>query len=208
MAPAGRTTHRREACPSRAARCCLPQYCSGNLCRVRPSGGGRPVEFRYLRHHRALQSIRPHCLGEQLGHHAVEVRLHLPIALRPATERPGCMNIRVLINLHERLERHAEPFTVIEHRAVMVGDAPGARIYVEAIIESTILHRSTHFGEAVATSNRPGAAAGAVVLLQDRNIVARASQLHGGHHPGDARTEDQDAGAFWVTLQADRASVC
>ena len=74
-------------------------------------------------------------LGEQLGDLALEIRLDVAEALRLAAERALRVQIGVVVDLDEGLERDAEPPAVIEQRVVVIGDAPRAGIEIEALVE-------------------------------------------------------------------------
>jgi len=55
--------------------------------------------------------------------------------LRRAAERALRVQEGVVIELIERLERDAEPPAIVQQRAVVIGNAPRARIEIEAVLE-------------------------------------------------------------------------
>ena len=80
-----------------------------------------------LLRHRLVERALPGRLGQKFGDRPFEVRLDLADALRLAAESLGRMQIGIVIELNERLERDAEPAAVIQDRMVVVGNPPGPR---------------------------------------------------------------------------------
>ena len=74
-------------------------------------------------------------LGEELGDPSLVVREQVAKALRLAVESLSAVHIGVVVHLQERLERDAEALRVMEHAAMMIGNAPGARIEIEPALE-------------------------------------------------------------------------
>ena len=52
-----------------------------------------------------------------------------------------------MIELDEGLQRDAEPLAIIQQGAVMIGNAPRARIEIEALFEAAVLGRATELGK-------------------------------------------------------------
>ena len=163
--------------------------------------------LRVLGRHCAGEAIGADGLGQHVRDGAVEVCLHRAVALRLAAERADAVQIGVVVDLDERLERHAEALAVIQQAAVVVGDAPRPRVEIQAGIELAVLHGAAHFGVAVAAAQRPGASAGAVVVFQQLDPVAGPAQLHRGHHAGHTRAQHEHAGAVRAAVQLERAAI-
>jgi hypothetical protein len=127
-----------------------------------------------------------HGLRQHLGHAAHVVGPDLVIALLLAAEGLGRVEVGVLVLLHEDLELHAEAVAVVDHRAVVVRDAPGTDVDVLPLGELAGLGVAAHLLDRVALLQRPAAAAGAVLVFEDPHLVARAPHLVGGDHAGEA----------------------
>ena len=110
-----------------------------------------------------------------------------------------------MIDLHKRFERDAQAFAVVEHATMVIRQAPGTRIDVEAGIELALLGLSSQFRVAIAAAQRPVAAARARVVFQHLHLVARIAQLVGGDQSGNSGTQHQNRGALRCGAQADRA---
>jgi hypothetical protein len=95
----------------------------------------------------------------------------------------------VVVELDERLQRHAEGLAVVQQGAVVVRDAPGPGIEVVAGLEPHILGRAAQLGVGIAAVKRPVPAAGAVLVLQDAHRVAGLVQLMGRQHAGQTRAQ-------------------
>src|SRR5271168_5667501 len=121
---------------------------------------------------------------------ALKIGLDIADALRSAAERIRVVQQRVVIELDERLKRDTEPLAIIQQRAMVIGNAPGPRIEIEALFEFAGLGRAAQFGEAVAAAQRPVASARTAVELQHLDLVARLAQFQRGRHPGKARAKN------------------
>ena len=146
-------------------------------------------------------------LGQEFGDRALEIRLHRADTLRPAVERLGRMKQRIVVELNERLQRHAETAAVIEDRVVVVGNAPGPRIEIETVGESAGLGGAAEFGVDVAAADRPVPAAGARVVFENLHLVARAPEFVSRRHSRQTCAEDEDRGAFRVAFEPNRSRV-
>jgi hypothetical protein len=95
-------------------------------CGIECAGAAQALEqlLAVLTSQRRIERLLVDRLGEQLRDHAAIVGLDAPIALRPAAESPETVQVAVVVDLNERLERHAEALAVPEQMAVVVGDAP------------------------------------------------------------------------------------
>ena len=132
------------------------------------------------------------------------VGLDLAVALRLAAERAAAVQVGVVVDLHERLERHAEPLAVAQHAAVVIGNAPRTRIDVQVLVELALLRDAAEFRVAVAAAQAPIASARPAVVFQHLHLVAGVAQLVGGAHAGHARAQNQHRGAPGRALQIDR----
>src|ERR1044071_4494685 len=103
---------------------------------------------------------------------AVEIRQHVAETLRLAAERVLRVQIGVVIDLDERLESNPQPLAVIKNAVMVIRDAPRSRIEIEPRVELAGLLETAELGVAVAAAQRPGAAAGAVVVFEDLHLVA------------------------------------
>src|ERR1700743_532636 len=99
-------------------------------------------------------------LGQEFGHMPGVIGLYRSQALRHAAERLAAVQIRVVIDLHERFERDTQALAIAEHAAVVVGQPPWSRIDVEAGIEAAFLRRAAQFRIGVAAAQGPVSAAG------------------------------------------------
>ena len=128
-------------------------------------------------------------------------------SLRPAVERLGRMKKRIVIELDEGLERHAEPAAVIQDGMVMVGDSPGPGIEIEAFVERASLRGAAEFGEGIPAAQGPVAAACPAVELENPHLVSGLAQLQCRRHAGKAGAEDENGSAPGIAVELDRTLV-
>src|SRR5277367_3376180 len=95
------------------------------------------------------------------------------------------MQIGVVIELDERLERDPEAAAIVQNRVMVVRNAPRSGIEIEAGVELALLRRSAEFRVDVAASQRPVSSARTDVVLEDANLVAGALELDRRGHPGE-----------------------
>lgn len=131
-------------------------------------------------------------LGQHLGDASDIVRPDGMIALLLAAEGFGRMKPGVLVLLHEDLQLHAGALAVVQERAVVMRDAPGADIDVLAVREFAGLTVSAHLAELVTALQRPAASARAALVFEDLHLVSRAPHLERGDHARKASAEDQN----------------
>src|SRR6202011_4365754 len=93
-------------------------------------------------------------------------------SLRLAAKRLAAMQVGVVIDLHEGLERDTKPLAVTEHSAMGIRQPPRTRIDVQVRIKSALLSLSAQLRVAIAAAQRPVAAAGARVVFQHLHLVA------------------------------------
>src|ERR1700722_13222693 len=135
------------------------------------------------------------------------IGLDLPIAPRLSAEGPAAVQIRVVVYLQERLERHTQPLAVAEHAAVVIGNSPRTGIDVQVLVEPALLGKTAELGITVPAAQAPITAARTAVEFQYLHLVAGVAQLVGGAHPGDARAEYQHRRAGGRALQFDGTSI-
>jgi len=128
-------------------------------------------------------------------------------ALRLAAERAARVHVGIEIDLRERLERHLEALRIVEHRVMMVWNAPRPGIEVVAGIEFAALAKAAEFGVLVATTQRPRAAAGALVVFEHLDLVAGAMQFEGRDESGHSGAEHQHRCAARRSGEIDRSAV-
>src|SRR5665213_4405927 len=157
--------------------------------------------------HRIVEMALVRGIAEQLGDAAVEIGGDCAIALRLAAERVVRVDIGVVIDLDERLERDFEALAIIEQRAVVIGNAPRAGIDVEAGIEGAILREAAELDIAVAAAQGPAPPAGAPAIFEDLHFVAGLAQLERRYHAGNPGAEDQHRGALRIAVEAERSLV-
>src|ERR1035441_1096567 len=121
---------------------------------------------------------------------SIEVRLDRAQSLRLATEGLAAVEVGVVVDLDEGLQRDAEPLAVAQHSPVMIGQAPGARIDIQVLIEPALLSLTSQFRITIAPAQSPVAAAGAGVVFEYLDPVAGIAQFVGGHESSHARTQD------------------
>src|SRR5262249_24056506 len=124
-----------------------------------------------------------------------------------AVERTRRMQIGIMVELDEGLQRDVEPPAVVEQRAMVIGNSPWTRIDIEPLLEFAFLLESAELDKTVAAADRPVAAAGAVVEFEDLNLVAGLAQFQRRHHAGEPGTQDQDRRPLRITRELDRALV-
>ena len=142
-----------------------------------------------------VERLRVDRLGQQLGDVAARVVRHVTVGLGGAPERPvGLVEVRG--RLHDvRLQRDAELPAVVQDPAMVVGQASGAHVDVQALVD-----RGSLMGDAVLLGvlgdERPApggeaAPAGARLRLEDPALVARPAELVRRGEPSDAGAEDE-----------------
>ena len=114
------------------------------------------------------------------------------------------MDQGIVVELDKGLQRHAEALAVMQQRAVMVRNAPGAGVQVMAIGELHILGGAAEFRVLVAAIERPVPAAGAVLVFQDLDLVARLLQLIRCKHAAKTGAKHQHGGARARAAQVGR----
>ena len=146
-------------------------------------------------------------LCKEFGYVAVIIGRDMAVALRLAVEGFCRVQIGVVVDLDEGLELDAETLAVVEHRVVMIGDAPGDWIEIEPLVEPDFLREATHFGVGLAAAQRPAAAAGLLAIFQHLHLVAGPAKLHRRDHARQARPEDQHGRALRIAVQPDRLAI-
>jgi hypothetical protein len=63
-------------------------------------------------------------------------------ALWLAAESLAVVQVGIRVELDERFEADAKSFAVMQQRAMMVGNSPGPRIDVEALVEAAVLRKA------------------------------------------------------------------
>lgn len=144
-------------------------------------------------------------LGQQLGHMVLVIGIDGAKALRFAAEACLAMQQRVVIDLIEGFQRHAELLAVTQHRLVVVRNAPRPWVEIQALVEPAMLRGTAQLGIAVAAAQRPVPSVGAVVVFKQLHAVAGLAQLEGGAHAGQPGTENQDRRPLGVAIQLQRA---
>ena len=117
------------------------------------------------------------------------------------------MEIGVVIELDEGLERDPEAAAIVEDRIVVIGDAPRPRIEIEAGVEFACLRRAAELGEHVAAANRPVPSAGAGIVFEHAHVIAGALKLDRRRHAGEAGAQDDDRRALRIAIEPDRTAV-
>ena len=100
--------------------------------------------------HRVVERALFRRLGQELGDAAVEIGLDVADALRLAVERIGGMQIGVVVELDEGLERDPEAAAIVQDCVMMIGNPPRPRIEIEARVELAPLRCSAELGVDVA----------------------------------------------------------
>ena len=162
--------------------------------------------FLFLFADRGVELALMRRLAEQFCDMPVEIRAHMTNALRLAAESLGRVQVGVDVDLIERLERHLEPFGVVEHRVVMIGNAPRSGVDIQTRVELATLLEAAEFGVLIAAAQRPRAPARAMVVLEHLDLVAGAAQFIRCDESGDAGTEDQDRGIARCAVEFDRSA--
>ena len=108
-----------------------------------------------LLRHRVVERALLCRLGEKLGDAAIEIGFDVADALRLAVESASGMQIGVVVELDEGLERDPETAAIVQDCVMMIGNAPRPRIEIEAGVELARLRRAAELGEDVAAPDRP-----------------------------------------------------
>jgi hypothetical protein len=116
------------------------------------------------------------------------------------------MQVSIVIDLHEGLERNAELAAVIEHPVMMVRNTPWPGIEIQALVESTDLFVSAEFGVFIATAQCPVTTACACVVFKHLDRIARLAQLISRDQASQTRAEDKN-GATPCALQRGRPAI-
>ena len=116
--------------------------------------GAQPLEqtLAVFGSHRCIERALPGGFRQQFRNVAVQVGLHVPVALRLAAERVAVVDVGVEIELDEGFQCDAQPPAVVEDRMVVVRNAPWARIDVVARREAHVLRGPAQFGVAVSAA--------------------------------------------------------
>ena len=125
-------------------------------------------------------------LGEQFAEAPAHVISELAVGEGPAAELRASGAVDVDHDLH----RHAESAGIAEDGMMVMGDAGGAGVEIEARREAADLIGAPDLRDPVAAANRPRAAADPVPRLENGDVPAGAAELPGGDQPGDAGAED------------------
>ncbi len=127
---------------------------------------------------------------------ALIVRLDFAKALRLAAECPRAVQVRVVVDLAEGLERNTQALGVVHHAVMVVGDAPRTGVDVQVLIKIALLGEAAEFGVPIAATQAPISPPGPSVVFEDLNLVTGIAQLVSGGHPGHTRAENQHTGAL------------
>src|ERR1700722_13214246 len=113
------------------------------------------------------------------------------------------MQIAGEIDLREGLERHLEALAIIEHRPMVIGNAPRTRVQIQALRELHVLREAAELRIRVAAIQRPVAASGSIVVFEYLHFVAGVAQLERGGHACQTGTQDQNRSTLWGALEPD-----
>ena len=133
--------------------------------------------------------------------------MHVAEALRRSAERVLRMHVGVEIDLRERLERHLEALGIVEHRMVVIRNAPRSGIEVVVLVELAALVKAAEFGVLVAAAQRPRAATSALVVFEHRDLVAGAPEFVRRYEPGHSGAEHKHRCAARRAGKVDRPGV-
>ena len=146
-------------------------------------------------------------LGQKLGDAAVEIGLDVADPLRLAAERRRGMQISVVIELDERLERNPEATAIIEDGVMVIGNPPRAWIEIEAGVEGAGLARPAELGEHVAAPDGPVPSARTIVVFEHAYPIAGALEPDRRRHSGEAGSQNDDRRPFGIAIEPDRTAV-
>ena len=122
---------------------------------------------------------------------AFEIDGQLLVALGLAAKRLAVVNEGVVIELDEGFELNTEHLAIMQQRAVMVRNAPGAGIEIIAGLERAGLRDAADFHDLVAAAHGIVPAAGAILIFEHFDSIARALQFIGCDQTGQAGAEYQ-----------------
>jgi len=115
-----------------------------------PFAHGPHENLTILLGHGLVQLALLGALGEELGHIAIEVGLDLPVRLGLAAKGLIRLQQRRVVHLDEGLQGDAEKLAIMEDGVVVVGQTPGPRVKIEALIEPHLLNRAAQLRVSVA----------------------------------------------------------
>ena len=147
------------------------------------------------------------CFGEQFGDIALIVGLHLPESLRLATESLRGMQVCVVIDLDERLERYLQAFGIVEYTLVVIRNAPRPWVQVKPVCKIAVLGGTAEFCITIPAPDSPGSTTRTVVVLEYLHVVARVPQLKRCDETGHARAEHENSSPLGRTIESDRSGV-
>src|ERR1700733_12596921 len=96
------------------------------------------------------------------------------------------MQIGVMVELDEGLERHPETAAIVQDRVMMIRNAPRPGIEIEAGVELAPLRRAAELRVDVAAPEAPVPPTRTQVVFEDAHLVACALELDRGRHSGEA----------------------
>src|SRR5262245_48422558 len=111
------------------------------------------------------------------------------------------MQIGIVVELNEGLERDVETLAVVEQRAVVIGNPPWTGIDVESLFELASLRDAAELRKPVAAAQGPVASARARVEFEHSHAVAGLAQLERRGHAGQSCAEDQDRRTLGVAFK-------
>ena len=117
------------------------------------------------------------------------------------------MQIGVVVELDEGLERDPEAAAIVQDRVMVIGNAPWPRIEIKAGVELALLRCAAELGVDVAAPERPVPSARTRVIFKHAHFVAGALKLDRRGHSGEAGPQNDDRRALGVAIEFDRTPV-
>src|SRR5262249_4330562 len=140
-------------------------------------------------------------LRQQLGDVAGEVGLNVTVTLRSATKGTRRVEIGVVVDLDERLERDAEALAIIEQTAMVERDSPWSRIEIETGNEIAFLLRAAELDITVSAAERPTAPANPSGIFEHLDRIAGLAQLVSCGHAGEPSTEHENRRSLGIAVE-------
>ncbi len=109
-----------------------------------------------------------------------------------------------IVVVHHDLERYLELLAIMQGRSVVIGDAPGSVVEVDAIVKFTTLHVTAQFGELEPAPRRLTASPRKWPGLYDLAVISELAQFERGRHARKTGTNDDDLCAGGAAVKGRR----
>jgi len=102
-----------------------------------------------------------------------------PESLRLAIESLGRMQVHLVIDLDERLERQLWALCMVEYALMVIQNPPRPWVQIKPVSKIAVLGGTAEFCITITAPDSPDPTTGAVVAHERLHVVARVPQLEG-----------------------------